>query len=86
VIHRADRLEDLLAALAPRFGGVTVLPIHPKRDRPAKRVIVHAVLGARDEPVTLPGFHLHEDDGAFTAAAEAILRHGEALLLAASGK
>jgi tRNA1(Val) A37 N6-methylase TrmN6 len=79
VIHRADRLNDLLGALAPRFGGAAILPIHPKRDRPAKRVIARAVLDSGESPAMLPGFFLHETDGAFTEAAESILRHGAAL-------
>jgi tRNA1(Val) A37 N6-methylase TrmN6 len=83
VIHRADRLGDLLAALAPRFGGILILPIHPKRDRRAKRVILRGILGSRERLAVLPGFDLHAEDGAFTPDAEAILRHGAALPLRA---
>jgi tRNA1(Val) A37 N6-methylase TrmN6 len=81
VIHRADRLGDLLAALTPRFGGILILPIHPKPDRRAKRVILRAILGSGERLTVLPGFHLHREDGAFTPTAEAILRHGAALHL-----
>ncbi|HEX7885659.1 MAG TPA: methyltransferase, partial [Phenylobacterium sp.] len=35
VIHRADRLADLLALLAPKAGSVQVRPIHPFADEPA---------------------------------------------------
>ena len=83
VIHRADRLGDLLASLGRGFGAITVLPIHPKRNRQAKRVIVRGILGSNERLTLLPGFCLHEDDGAFTAAAEAILRDGKDLSLAA---
>jgi tRNA1(Val) A37 N6-methylase TrmN6 len=81
VIHRADRLGDLLAAVTPRFGGILILPIHPKRNRRAKRVILRAILGSGERLAVLPGFCLHEEDGAFTPAADAILRRGAALPL-----
>jgi tRNA1(Val) A37 N6-methylase TrmN6 len=81
LIHRADRLADCLAALRD-FGGIVVLPIHPKADRPAKRVLIRARLGS-GEPLSLrPGFVLHEADGRFTAGAEAILRAGHPLTMA----
>lgn len=79
VIHRADRLDDLLAALRPLAGGVTVFPLWPGAGAPAKRVIVRARPGVR-APLTLSaGLCLHEPDGAYTAAAEAVLRAGAGL-------
>ena len=48
VIHRADRLADLLAALKGRgVGAVRILPLWPKPGRPAGRVIVLARKGSR---------------------------------------
>ena len=79
LIHRADRLEDVLACVARGFGGIAILPIHPKRDRAAKRVILRAQLGSGEPLAVLPGLVLHEADGAFSAAADAILREGGAL-------
>jgi tRNA1(Val) A37 N6-methylase TrmN6 len=80
-IHRADRLPELLAAFAARFGGVVTLPLHPKDNAPAHRVIVSGRLGQRGPAVLLPGLILHQADGAFTAAAQRILRDGAPLLL-----
>lgn len=78
-IHRADRLDDLLALLHGRAGGIVVCPLWPKRGRPAKRVIVQAVKGSQ-APLTLgPGLVLHAPSGAFTRATEALLRDGRAL-------
>lgn len=80
LIHRADRLPDILAALKGRgVGEVTVLPLLPKADRPAGRVIVAARKGVRTPFRLLPGFTLHREDGAYTAEAEAVLRCGGGL-------
>lgn len=75
-IHRADRLSELMAALAPAAGDIRVLPVFPKAGDPARRVIVDAGLGRRTPDTLLPGLILHESDGRFTAAADAILRGG----------
>lgn len=79
LIHRADRMDDVLAAIGHSFGGIAILPIHPKQDRAAKRIILRAQRGSAEPLAILPGLVLHEESGAFTAAAEAILRHGNAL-------
>jgi tRNA1(Val) A37 N6-methylase TrmN6 len=81
MIHRADRLVDCLAALRG-FGGIAVLPIHPKADRAARRILIRARAGSGEPLSILPGFILHEADGRFTAAADAILRNGDPLAMA----
>lgn len=81
LIHRAERLDEILASLAGRAGGVVVCPLWPGPAAPAKRVIVRARKGAR-APLTLhPGLVLHEPGGGYTAAAEAVLRDAAALAL-----
>jgi len=79
VIHRADRLEELLAALAGRAGEIIVFPLWPKPGLAAKRVIVRARKGVATPTRLSPGLVLHESDGRYTEAAEAILRGGAAL-------
>ncbi len=79
LIHRADRIDAILAALHLRAGGVLILPLWPKAGRPAKRVIVSARKGVATPARIGPGLVLHEADGAYTAAADAILRDGAAL-------
>ena len=75
VIHRADRLGDLIAHLSAKAGSFKVRPIHPFADAPAKRVIVRAVKTGKAPLVLLPALVLHERGGAkHTAEAEAILR------------
>jgi tRNA1(Val) A37 N6-methylase TrmN6 len=81
LIHRADRLDEILALLRPAAGEVAVLPLWPKVGRPAKRVIVQARKASRGPLRLLPGLVLHGDDGAYSAAAQAILRGGAALVV-----
>lgn len=81
VIHRADALHALLSAFDGRFGGATVLPIHPREGEPASRVMVHAIKGSRAALQLQPGLVLHNADHSFRPDVEAILRHGAALTL-----
>ncbi len=76
LIHRADRLPELLAALAGRAGGVTVLPLWAGPAKPAKRVLVRARKGVAAPARLLAGVVLHRAEGGFTAAAQAVLREG----------
>jgi tRNA1(Val) A37 N6-methylase TrmN6 len=80
MIHRADRLSDILGALHATCGDTQILPIHPKAGEPASRVIVDTSKGRRTPDTVLPGFVLHAADGSFAPAAEAVLRHGQALI------
>lgn len=78
IIHRADRLADILALLAPKAGSFKVRPVAPFADAPAKRVIVRAIKTGKAPLVLLPPLVLHDREGGkHSAAAEAILR-GEA--------
>jgi tRNA1(Val) A37 N6-methylase TrmN6 len=80
LIHRADRLGDLLAGLSPKTGSVQVRPVHPFADEPAKRVLVRAVKTGKAPLRLLPALVLHaRDGGKHTAEAEAILRGRAAL-------
>lgn len=80
MIHRADRLDTILASLSGRAGAVTVIPLWPREGAPAaRRVIVRAIKGSRAPVFLSRGLVLHDATGQFTAAAEAILRHAAAL-------
>ena len=81
VIHKPNRLGELLALLEGRAGGITVFPLWPALGRPARRIIVLARKGSA-APLTLAqGLVLHEPGGAYNPAADAVLR-GAALDLA----
>ncbi len=79
MIHRADALPEVLAALAGRFGGARVFPLFPQEGKPASRIVVTATKGSRAGPKLLRGLVLHDADGRYTPAAQAALRHGAAL-------
>ncbi|MEE8204297.1 MAG: methyltransferase [Alphaproteobacteria bacterium] len=82
-VHRADRLDALLARLSPRAGAIVVFPLWPDAagSQPAKRVIVQARKGLATPLRLARGLALHADGGGYTAQAEAILRDGAALEL-----
>jgi tRNA1(Val) A37 N6-methylase TrmN6 len=79
LIHRADRLGDVLAALQGRAGDLIVFPLWPMAGRPAKRVLIQARKGARGPLRLAPGLALHDPSGNFGRKAEDILRQGRAL-------
>lgn len=79
LVHRADRLDQILALLHGKAGEIAVLPLWPKAGKPAKRVILRARKGIKTGATMLPGLTLHEADGKYTRAAETVLRDGEAL-------
>ena len=73
LIHRADRIADILAILGDRFGAVVLHPLWPKAGVPAKRVILHACKGVATPLCLEAGTVLHASDGSFTEAAAQIL-------------
>jgi tRNA1(Val) A37 N6-methylase TrmN6 len=79
VIWRADGLTDVLSALSESVGGIDVLPVYPRPDAAAIRVLVRAVKGRRAPLSLAPGLTLNDANGRPTAEAEAILRGGETL-------
>jgi len=81
VIHRADRLDALLGQLSGRAGEIVVFPLWPGAGKSAKRVILRARKGIAAPTRLAPGLILHEPDGRYTAAAEAVLREGAGLTL-----
>lgn len=83
MIHRADRLDEILALLQGRAGDIVVFPIWPRADsdgmpRDARRVIVRARKGANGPMRLAAGLVLHDGDE-FSDAADAILRLGQPL-------
>lgn len=87
LIHAAERLPDVLAAMDDRLGSVLVKPLCPRAGRAAKLVLVHARKGGRGAfrlaaPLVLHMGDAHEADKEhYTPEVSAILRDGHALPL-----
>ena len=80
-IHRADRLDELLALLVGATGDIVVFPLWPTTGQSAKRVIVRARCGAKGPLRLSAGMVLHDGANSFTAEAEGVLRGGAILNL-----
>ncbi len=85
VIQRAERLPELLSACDDRLGDMRVLPLLPRRGRPARLVILRAVKGPRGgfgllAPILLHSGNRHGSEGdGFSEEIESVLRHGDRL-------
>lgn len=79
LIHRADRLHDILKTLQDKdFGSFQIFPLWPRAGRAAKRVIITA-RKQKYAPLTFhPGLVLH-DGQAYTKTAGHILHDGHDL-------
>lgn len=73
-VHRADRLDEILSHVRGVAGDILVAPLWPRAGEAARRVLVRARKGVANPTRLGPGLVLHEADGAYTAAAQAILR------------
>jgi tRNA1(Val) A37 N6-methylase TrmN6 len=81
LIWRADRLGDVLTALAVGYGAGTVLPVHPKPGAVAIRVLVRGVKDSGAPLRLLPGLVLADAESRPSAEAQAVLRGGARLVL-----
>ncbi len=81
LIHRADRIEEVLAQLAGSVGEIVIFPLWPGAAKPARRIIVRAKKGVATPTRLMPGLVLHEAGGRYTQAADAVLRDAAALAL-----
>lgn len=80
MIHRAERLDEILAALCGRAGDIAIAPLWPRRGLDAKRVIVRARKDSKGPLRLTPGFIVHNDeDDRFTDQANAVLAEGATL-------
>jgi tRNA1(Val) A37 N6-methylase TrmN6 len=76
IIHRADRMTDILNALKNRAGDVRILPIHPKTTQNANRIIVRAKKASKAPTQILPSLFLRdiENDGAYLPEIDRLCR------------
>lgn len=76
IVHRAESLGSILAAMHDRFGDIRIAPLFARDGMAASRIIVQGVKGSKAPLQLLPGLILHGEGNQFTPEAEAILRDG----------
>ena len=74
MIHRPDALPAILAAADSRLGALALLPVHPRADAPAHRLLVSGRKGSKAPLRIVPGLVLHGADGRLTPEADALHR------------
>ncbi len=79
MIYPAHGTDKIIRGLGKRFGAIEIIPLWPRSGVEAKRVIIRAIKDRQTPARILPGLVLHEDDGAYTAEADRILRDGGAI-------
>ncbi len=91
LIHRAERLGAILAALDGAAGAVEILPVAPRSGAAAGRILVRCRKSAAAPATLLAPLIVHrgashaEDGGAYAAEVEEILRRGAPLTRGAVG-
>ncbi|RYE07733.1 MAG: methyltransferase [Hyphomicrobiales bacterium] len=79
-IHVAERLAALLESFSSRFGAITVLPLTPRDNEPANRILIRGIKGSRAPLTLLASRAVHTPAGrAFRAEFEAIFRGDDRL-------
>lgn len=81
MIYPANGTDKIIRAMGRKFGAIEILPLWPRAGVEAKRVIMRARKDRQTPSRILAGLVLHNDDGSYTDAAEAILRDGQGLLV-----
>ncbi|SFT94911.1 methyltransferase [Mesorhizobium sp. YR577] len=72
LIARPQSLSDILAAIEGRFGSAEIVPVHPRADKAAIRIVLRARLGARGALSLMPPLILHDEGNALSPRADAI--------------
>ncbi len=79
IINRAEALEDILSHISGKLGAIEVFPLYSKQGQKAKRVIIRAKKDSKTPLIIHAPIIVHDDDGSYSAKAEAILRKGESI-------
>jgi tRNA1(Val) A37 N6-methylase TrmN6 len=79
IIHRPEATLPILKSMEGRFGAIEMLPVFPKPEAAAIRLIVRAIKGRKTPAQMLPGITLNDSNGKPSATAEKILRDGASI-------
>jgi FkbM family methyltransferase len=81
MIHRAERLSEILIHLDNQTGDIVVYPLWPGLNKPARRVLIQARKNTGGELRLARGIVLHGGANKYTPEAEAVLRHAHGIVL-----
>lgn len=73
IIHDTSRIGDILAAIKGRAGSAEIIPIFPKENKEAVRVVVKCVKGSFSKTKMHRGIVMHSEDGKYSEVAKKIL-------------
>ncbi len=77
IIHRSERLDDLLHDLKKKsFGDINLYPLWPRNNTPSKLVLIKTQKGSKASVTLHQGMVMHDEQGNYTKQAHAILMHG----------
>jgi tRNA1(Val) A37 N6-methylase TrmN6 len=82
LIWRAEEVGRVVAALETGFGALMVLPVHPRPEAAAIRILVRATKGSRTATALLPGIVLNGIAGHTPENVSAVLEGAAVLSLA----
>lgn len=74
MVHRADRLADILAGWGGAMGDIRIRPIHARPDRAATRVLIRATKASKAPVTLLPALVVQTADGTHSPEAAAVYR------------
>jgi tRNA1(Val) A37 N6-methylase TrmN6 len=81
ILPAAQHAKAISCLVEAKCGEISLLPLWPKPDHPAKLIILQAVRHGRGGSRILPGLVLHQPGGGYTPAAERVLKEGAPLAL-----
>lgn len=70
-----DRLEEVLPLFHPKAGDISIYPLWPSAQKPAKRLLIQVRKNSYASTKIFPGLVLHNTHGKYSEDAEKILRH-----------
>ncbi|MBS0272168.1 MAG: methyltransferase domain-containing protein [Proteobacteria bacterium] len=81
MIHRAERLSEILHHLGNRVGDLVIYPLWPGPNKNARRILIQGRKNLRGELRLVQGITLHGGAEKYTPEAEAVLRHAQTIVL-----
>lgn len=73
MIHRADRIHEIIQHMSRKFGDIQIIPIWPHANQTANRVIIKAIKGAQGKAILHPGLIVHQANEDYTKEALKII-------------